>query len=323
MLDYTAIDFETANSYRGSPCPVGLVRVRDGSPVAEKHWLIRPPVGADWFDSWNVAIHGITPQMVVTAPRWRDILPAIRDFIGTDVVVAHNAGFDIGVIRYACAVDNIEWPEMRFLCTLVLARRALALPTYRLPFVVEALGFEFTDHHNALADARAVVDVVSGLAASCGAMTLDDLVSSHGVRIGHMASGVYKGSVVTSGGIGSLVRTELNPDADADGYLYGRVIVFTGKLMSMTRQIAWDECSRIGALADANVTKRTHVLVVGDINPAVLRPGSEVTGRARKAFVLQDKGQPIEVMTEDDFVRCLDAKPLNGPESILADSPVR
>ena len=55
-------------------------------------------------------------------------------------MVAHNAGFDIGVIRYACAVDNIEWPEMRFLCTLVMSRRALALPTYRLPYVADRLG---------------------------------------------------------------------------------------------------------------------------------------------------------------------------------------
>src|SRR4051794_24885232 len=115
MLDYTAIDFETANSYRGSPCSVGLVRVRNGVAVAEKHWLMRPPEGADWFAPWNVEIHGITPDMVATAPRWKDVLPNIVDFIGDDVVVAHNAGFDISVIRYACAVDNIEWPEMRFL----------------------------------------------------------------------------------------------------------------------------------------------------------------------------------------------------------------
>jgi len=61
------------------------------------------------------------------------------DFIGDDVVVAHNAGFDLRVIRYACALDSIEWPEMRFLCTLVMARRAMALPTYRLPFLAETL----------------------------------------------------------------------------------------------------------------------------------------------------------------------------------------
>lgn len=321
VLDYTAIDFETANSYRGSPCSVGLVRVRNGVPVAEEHWLMRPPEGADWFAPWNVDIHGITPDMVATAPRWKDVLPAIVDFIGDDVVVAHNAGFDIGVIRYACAVDNIEWPEMRFLCTLVMSRRALALPTYRLPYVAETLGFQLRDHHDALADARAVVDVVSGLAASHGAESLEQLASAVGIYVGRMSRGIYKGSVAVSGAA-SLVPSEVNPDADETGYLYGRVVVFTGTLMSMTRQIAWDECSRIGALAEKGVTKRTNVLVVGDINPAVLRPGSEVTGKARKAFDLQDKGQPIEVMTEDDFLRCLDGKPLDGPDAILAESTV-
>ena len=55
------------------------------------------------------------------------------------MLVTHNAGFDIGVIRYACAVDNIEWPTLRFLCTLVLSRRALRLPTYRLPYAAESL----------------------------------------------------------------------------------------------------------------------------------------------------------------------------------------
>ncbi len=68
MLDYTAIDFETANSYRGSPCSVGLVRVRDGIPVEECHWLIRPPEQVDHFDHFNIALHGITPEMVATAP---------------------------------------------------------------------------------------------------------------------------------------------------------------------------------------------------------------------------------------------------------------
>ena len=320
MLNFTAIDFETANSYRGSPCSVGLVRVRDGKAVETRHWLIRPPVDADWFDPWNIAIHGITPQMVSDAPRWRDVLPAIVDFIGTDVVIAHNAGFDTGVVRYACAVDNIEWPEMRFLCTMVLARHALSLPSYRLPYVVESLGSTLEKHHDALADALAVVDVVTGLCALQGTADVEALAASVGVRVGQMSSDTYKGSVVTSvGGAGALVQTDLNPDADPEGYLYGRVVVFTGKLMSMTRQIAWDECSKVGAVAEPDTTKRTNVLVVGDIDPATLRPGSNLTGKARKAFEYQDKGQAIEVMTEDDFVNCLDGKPLGDPDSLADD----
>jgi DNA polymerase-3 subunit epsilon len=315
MLNYTAIDFETANSYRGSPCAVGLVRVRDGIPVAERRWLIRPPEAVDHFDPFNTWIHGITADIVANEPRWNHVLPNIVDFIGDDVVVAHNAGFDIGVIRYACAADNIEWPEMRFLCTMVLARRALQLPSYRLPFVVDALGGSIDGHHDPLSDARGVVTIVRGLAARRGADDLDALAGSVDMCIGRMSRGIYRG-VVRSGGMG-FVRPDLNPKADPDGYLYGRVVVFTGTLMSMTRQIAWDECARIGAIAEHETTKRTNVLVIGDINPAVLRPGSNLTAKARKAFQLQTKGQDIEVMTEDDFRRCLDGKPLDGGASII------
>lgn len=312
MLDFTAIDFETANSYRGSPCAVGLVRVRDGQSVDERRWLIRPPARVDHFDGFNTSLHGIDAEMVRDAPRWDVALPAIVDYIGDDVVVAHNAGFDIGVIRYACAVDNIEWPEMRFLCSMVMARRALSLPSYRLPYVVESLGLVMGEHHDPLADAHGVVGVVRGLAREAGATDLADLAAVHGLSIGRMSSGIYRGSVAIGTGVGSRGFTpiEVNTDADPTGYLYGRVVVFTGTLMSMTRDIARQECARIGATPEQSTTKKTNVLVVGDINPAVLRPGSNVTGKARKAFELQDKGQAIEVMTEDDFVRCLEGKPL-------------
>lgn len=312
MLDFTAIDFETANAYRGSPCAVGLIRFRNGEPVDERRWLIRPPEPVDHFDGFNVSLHGIDAETVRDAPRWAVMLPAIVDYIGDDVVVAHNAGFDIGVIRYACAVDNIEWPQMRFLCTMVLARRAISLPSYRLPFVTDACGFEMVDHHDPLADARAVGGIVAALSRDADVTDLAGLAAAHHMRIGEMSSGIYRGSVCVASGGSALARPELNPDADPDGYLYNRVVVFTGALMSMSRQIGWEECARVGAVPDRTPTKRTNVLVVGDINPAVLRPGSNLTGKARRAFELQDKGQNIEVMTEDDFLRCLDGKPLTG-----------
>lgn len=323
MLNYTAIDFETANSFRGSPCSVGLVQVRDGAIVEKRHWLIKPPAAAEWFDAWNIGIHGITPEMVADAPRWKDILPAVMDFIGSDVVVAHNAGFDIGVVRYACAADNIEWPEMRFLCTMVLARHALALPSYQLPYVVESLGATLDHHHNAMADALAVVDVVNGLSTLRDATDIETLATTVGVSVGQMRAGVYEGSIVTSGSGGAaLVRSDVNPDADPEGYLYGRVVVFTGKLMSMTRQVAWDECSKVGAIAERGTTMRTNVLVVGDINPASLRPGTKLTSKAKRAFELQDQGQAIEVMTEQDFLNCLEGKMLDGsvPNWILDET---
>ena len=316
MLDYTALDFETANRYRGSPCAVGLVKVRNGVAADERHWLIKPPEGADWFEPYNVSVHNVTADMVADVPRWRYVLPAIMEFIGDDPVVAHNAGFDIGVIRYACAVDNIEWPEMRFLCTLVMSRRALSLPSYSLPYLVESFGLVMGDHHDPLADAHGVVGVVKGLADQAGVTDLADLAAAHHMSIGRMSSGTYTGSVAIGRGRG-FTPIVVNPDADPDGYLYGRVVVITGTLMAMTRDIARQECANVGAIPEENTTKRTNVLVVADINPAVLRPGSHVTGKMRKAFEYQDKGQAIEVMLEEDFLRCLEGKPLADIRELL------
>lgn len=313
MLDFTAIDFETANSFQGSPCAVGVVKIRGGHVVAQHHVLVRPPEAAAHFSAFNTSIHGITADDVRSAPTWRQVLTWLVEFIGDDIVVAHNAGFDIGVIRYACMADGIEWPQLRFLCSLAISRRALSLPSYTLPFVAESVGFRLEDHHNALADAATVVHIVTELARRAEASTLEELAAAHHIRVGTMAAGQYHGSVsISRSGQDSLVAAEANPDADPDGYLYGRVVVFTGKLMSMTRQLAWDEVTRNGGLPEKASTKRTNILVIGDFNPANLRPGANFSAKARRAFELQDAGQDIELMTEYDFLRVLDGGDLTS-----------
>ncbi|MFC6706785.1 exonuclease domain-containing protein [Flexivirga alba] len=287
-----------------------MVKVHNGVIADRKYMLMRPPAGVDHFDQFNIGIHHIDPHTVARQPRWRDSLPAMMDFIGDDVVVAHNAGFDIGVIRYACAVDNIPWPEMRFACSLVLARKHLTLPSYRLPFVLEACGMTMDDHHNALADAEAVAVIVMRFAEQLGATSVDEIASRLHTTVGRMAAGVYHGAVATSGtsSNGHLIAADANPNADPNGYLYGRVVVFTGKLMAMVRQDAWNAVAAAGGRPEKGTTRSTNVLVLGDFNPANLRPGFTYSTKASKAFELQDQGQDIELMTEADFLQVLDGR---------------
>ena len=93
-LDFTAIDFETANNSPASPCAVGLVRVRNGVITETLALLIRPPYPNDWFSEFNINVHGIHPSDVIDAPAWVEALPLMLDFIGSDVLIAHNAPFD-------------------------------------------------------------------------------------------------------------------------------------------------------------------------------------------------------------------------------------
>jgi DNA polymerase-3 subunit epsilon len=305
-LNFTAIDFETANSHRASPCSVGLVKVRDGQIADESGTLIRPPAGFDHFDGFNTGLHGIDAGMVSDAPRWRQVADWIVNYIGSDTVVCHNAGFDISVLRHACTADDIAWPNMDYLCTLVLARRAFRLPSYRLPFVAAECDVSLVRHHQASDDARCAALIAVAMARKQGADTLAELATSFYVCIGHLEEGRYTSSARGSHGGGyKLIRPDANPDADPDHPFYGRVLVFTGTLQSRTRQTAWEQVAKVGGIPQPSVTKRTNVLVAGDINPSVLAPGVVTTGKAAKVFALQARGQDIEVMTEDDFLRSL------------------
>ncbi|MBO1900725.1 DNA polymerase III subunit epsilon [Leucobacter weissii] len=182
-VDFTAIDFETANSNAASACAVGLVRVRDGRAVARASWLIRPPAEHAEFLPFNIKIHGITPEMVEEAEDWGGQLDALRDFIGDDIAVAHNAGFDMGVIRAACAATITPTPKLRYLCSVQVSRKTYDIPSHRLPLAAEAAGFGAFAHHEALADAEACAAIVSDAARRHGAEDLPALAKTIGLRI--------------------------------------------------------------------------------------------------------------------------------------------
>ena len=182
-LDFTAIDFETANSSSASACSVGLVRVRGGRVVERAGWLIRPPTGHDQFVEWNTRIHGIRAADVAGALGWVEQLPELVAFAGGDTLVAHNAGFDMGVIKGACAATGQPVPAYDYLCSLQLARKTYHLDSYRLPSVALAAGFEDFPHHDAIADAEACAAIVIHAAARHGAGDLAQLAQLAGVTI--------------------------------------------------------------------------------------------------------------------------------------------
>lgn len=185
-VDFTAIDFETANSHSASACAVGLVRVRNGVVVERADWLIRPPAEHGEFLFWNIKIHGIQPEMVADAATWEQQLPTLRDFIGTDIVVAHNAGFDMGVIRGACAATVQPTPRLQYFCSVQLARKTYELESYKLPLAAAAAGFREFPHHDALADAEACAAIVIDSARRFEADGLPALAKASGVKINQL-----------------------------------------------------------------------------------------------------------------------------------------
>ena len=327
-LDFTAIDFETANGFRGSPCAVGLTKVRGGRIVEEASWLMRPPQNHDHFDYHNVRIHGIRAADVAGQPRFGDLFPEIGAFIGDDVLAAHNAAFDMGVIRSALEVSGLPGPAYDYVCTVMLSRRCYSLVSNSLPFAAEEAGVPLVNHHDAAEDARACAGILIDIARRNGANSIAELYLSLGLVMPRQQA-IFPGDALSkpsiaamsgtgmygsAGGGAALVRPFQhgwpeeganplpNPDAEPGHPLYGQTVVFTGQL-SIGRPDAKSRSAAVGATTESRVTGRTTVLVVGDGFVASDLRSGRLTGKARRVLELHDRGQAIEVLSEGEFLQ--------------------
>ena len=175
-IDFTAIDFETANGSPASPCAVGLVKVRNGKITDTLSFLIQPPIPNDWFHSGNIKVHGIRPSDVDGAPTAQEAIRMMLAFIGVDTLIAHNASFDMGVLRSTAAHIGEPLPQLHYACSLAISRKTYNLESYRLNAVAYAVGHEEFDHHDALADSDACARIIMHAADRHGAENLAELL---------------------------------------------------------------------------------------------------------------------------------------------------
>lgn len=119
-MNYFVIDFETANSKRDSACALGIVEVKDNEIINEWDYLIDPE---DHFDPFNTFIHGITKDMIKGKPTLKELWPEINSIISDKIVIAHNAAFDISVLRWSLKKYNIDFPNFTYSCTRILSKK--------------------------------------------------------------------------------------------------------------------------------------------------------------------------------------------------------
>lgn len=152
-MDFVAIDFETANELPTSACELGLAVVRNYQVVETKSWLIRPPELR--FNPYNTKIHGISASDVCDVPKFDVLWQDISNYLINDFIIAHNAEFDIGVLKSLLHHYRIPFREMPFTCSIKLARRAFNdVRSYGLANLSRELGIQL-NHHRAESDAHA------------------------------------------------------------------------------------------------------------------------------------------------------------------------
>lgn len=181
MLDFTAIDFETANKYANSACSLAAVTIHGGQRIREGYTLIRPPFMV--FSPDNIRIHGITPAQVAHKPRFDALWPAIRLHLEGRILAAHYAVFDTRVLRSLLTTYHLEKLSASYICTVELSRRVWPdLPNHKLDTMAAFLNFPF-HHHHALDDARACAWIVIKAAETLGASTIDELLEQTNLKL--------------------------------------------------------------------------------------------------------------------------------------------
>lgn len=194
-MDLVALDFETATAQWNSPCELGLAIVEGGAVRTVRNWLIKP---ASWpyFSPWNVAVHGIRPQDVADAPSFAEVWTEVAPLLIGRTVVAHNASFDMGVLRSTMAAYRIQHPLFQYFCSVSLARRVWpAMPKFDLKTLCTRQGIPLV-HHRAGNDAHATAELVLRAAAQFQAQRIEELLARIELNMGAF----YPGGHRTPGG---------------------------------------------------------------------------------------------------------------------------
>ena len=301
---FAAIDFETATPQRSSACALGVVVVDSGQIVNEQYWLIQPPNNE--YDRFNTSVHGLSATDTKHAPSFDEVWEQAVCLVGNHVLVAHNASFDISVLRNSAAFHSYTPPEALFLCTLRLARSRLPdLGSWRLPDVCEALEVTGLNHHDALSDARAAAKV---LLAMCGrdSSGVAEVCNQIGYKLGRLSNTIQRSPKSSRLSLPASAIESTVDNVDSDGALFGKLVAFTGTLDSMTRDMAFQVTVNSGGKPSNSVTQKTEILVLGMTD--YTKVGTDgMSNKLRKAVALRAKGAAIEIIDENDFLRMADS----------------
>ena len=151
MSRYIVFDVETPNRYNNRMSAIGICEV-EGSEIVKEHFsLVDPEQPFDWF---NTRLTGISEESVAGAPTFPQLWRQIEPVMSSGILVAHNASFDMRVLRKCLHDYGIIWrPWVQGLCTVLMGR------SLKPGISCEYYGI-CLDHHQADSDSRACAEIL-------------------------------------------------------------------------------------------------------------------------------------------------------------------
>jgi DNA polymerase-3 subunit epsilon len=184
-MDFIAIDFETANELSTSACEIGIAVVRNYKVVESRSLLIRPPDLR--FQPFNTLLHGIAASHVADQPDFKMLWPELLPYFENELVIAHNAGFDLHVMRSLLMHYEIPFNQIRFTCSIKVAKKVWKdHDRYGLKSLTKILGIQL-DHHRAESDAKACATIASMAFRENQVSIIEEITSKLNIYLGSIS----------------------------------------------------------------------------------------------------------------------------------------
>lgn len=174
-LDTETTGLDPANG--GRICEVAMLGSQGGERAGAYCTLLDPQI---YISPEVTAIHGITNEMVKDSPKFGDIAFNMIDFLQGNVLICHNADFDVSFLRKEFELLGLSMPQVTILDTLKFARVHGSFSRNRLGIIAQELGFSSEGWHRAMADTIMTEKIFYYFVAKfkeMGASTLGDLVA--------------------------------------------------------------------------------------------------------------------------------------------------
>lgn len=247
--------------------------------------LVHP--GKKKVDKFITELTGITNEMLEAAPDPDTVLPQFLDFLGDSVLIGHNVNFDINFL-YDAATAVGRTLSNDFIDCLRIARKVFPdLPHHRLADIAAACAVPQPEAHRAEADCI--------VTASCFECMKAKILQDH---TEDDFSKLFDKSWRRQQALSNV--TANTTDIDETNPIFGKVVVFTGALSSMTRINAFQTVADLGATPQDSVTKKTNFLVIGSEDFATSVKNGKTT-KMKKAESCLAKGQDITILSESAF----------------------
>lgn len=293
-IETTGLDFEYSKIIE-----IAAIRYVDGIKTDSFSTLVQPTpyygmengeVELKYISEFITDLTGITNDMLKAAPPESEVIFKFIDFIGDATLVGHNVRFDINFLYDAAQRFQLVLKN-NYIDTLRIARKLYPdMKHHRLSDIAQKLNIPAPEH-------RALSDVLT--TAQCFSKMVQIIDQNQG-REAFIES--FKKKTMD---YDQFITKLVPPDCvDETNPFYGKVVVFTGTLSTMTRKQALTVVSNLGGIPANSVTAKTNFLVIGNEEFASSVKNGK-TNKMCKAEALKASGKDIEVISENTFFQMI------------------